>query len=138
MTKWNDLSNYLFHPLNEFQQFTNQKKETWVLNYTLRYNRLLSHNWIYIRMWFHKFILHYHLEVQANPKNLTKNDAIFRIYGKTQPQNSTSDRHLTSTTLKGQSENLKQMSWNNPVFPIDAKNSISFLVQFFWGVSLDF
>ena len=75
---------------------------------------------------------------RLTPKNLTKNHAIFRIYGKTQPQNSTSDRHLTSTTLKGQSENLKQMSWNNPVFPIDAKNSISFLVQFFGGVSLDF
>ena len=29
------------------------------------------------------------------------------------------------------------MSWDNPVFPIDAKNSIGFFVAFFW-VSLDF
>ena len=26
---------------------------------------------------------------------------------------------------------LKKMSWVNPVFPIDAKNSIDFFVQFF-------
>ena len=25
------------------------------------------------------------------------------------------------------------MSWDNPVFPIDTKNSIGFFVQFFWG-----
>ena len=31
----------------------------------------------------------------------------------------------------GPTENLKKMSWDNPVSPIDAKNSISFLVPFF-------
>ena len=43
------------------------------------------------------------------------------------------DRHLTSTTSKGLSENLKKMSWDSPVSPIDAKNSIGFLGAFFWG-----
>ena len=38
------------------------------------------------------------------------------------------DHHSTSTTWKGQSENLKRMSWDNPVSPIEA---------IFW-VSLDF
>ena len=42
-------------------------------------------------------------------------------------------RHSTSTTSKGHSENLKKMSWDNPVSPIDAKNSIVFFVAFFWG-----
>ena len=39
--------------------------------------------------------------------------------------------HSTSTTSKGLSENSKKMSWDNPVFPIDTKNSIVFFVQFF-------
>ena len=43
------------------------------------------------------------------------------------------DRHSTSTTSKGPSENLKKMSWDNPVSPIDAKNSIGFFVSFFLG-----
>ena len=43
------------------------------------------------------------------------------------------DFHSTSTTSKGLSENLKKMSWDNPVSPIDAKNSIGFFVQFFLG-----
>ena len=43
------------------------------------------------------------------------------------------DRHSTSTTSKGPSENLKRMSWDNLVSPIDAKNSISFFVPFFLG-----
>ena len=47
------------------------------------------------------------------------------------------DRHSTSTTSKGPTENSKKMSWDNPVSPIDAKNSIVFFVPFFW-VSLDF
>ena len=42
------------------------------------------------------------------------------------------DRHSTSMTLKGLSENSKKMSWDNPVSPIDAKNSIGFFVQFFF------
>ena len=39
----------------------------------------------------------------------------------------------TSMTSKGPSENLKKMSWDNPVFPIDAKNSVGFFVAFFLG-----
>ena len=38
------------------------------------------------------------------------------------------DHHLTSTTSKGLSENFKKMSWDNPVSPIDAKNSLDFQV----------
>ena len=34
----------------------------------------------------------------------------------------------------GPTENLKKMSWDNPVSPIDAKNSIGFFVAFFWGL----
>ena len=34
---------------------------------------------------------------------------------------------------KGLSENFKKMSWDNPISPIDAKNSIVFFVQFFLG-----
>ena len=63
----------------------------------------------------------------------------FRNYcqiSRLQPQNLEADFHSTSTTSKGLSENLKKMSWHNPVFPIEAKNSIPFFVQFFW-VSLD-
>ena len=33
----------------------------------------------------------------------------------------------------GPTENLKKMSWDNPVSPIDAKNSIGFFVPFFGG-----
>ena len=43
------------------------------------------------------------------------------------------DRHLTLTTSKGPSENLKKMSWDNPVSPIDDKNSIGFFVAFVLG-----
>jgi len=42
------------------------------------------------------------------------------------------DRHSTSTTSKGPTENLKGMSWDNPVSPIDAGYSIGFLWHFFW------
>ena len=35
--------------------------------------------------------------------------------------------------VRSQSENLKKMSWDNPVCPIDAKNSIGFFVVFFLG-----
>ena len=41
------------------------------------------------------------------------------------------DFHSTSTTSKGISENLKKMSWDHPIFPIDARNSIGFLCKFF-------
>ena len=54
----------------------------------------------------------------------------FKI-SRSQPQNSEANFHLTSTTSKSLSENLKKMSWDCPVFPIDAKNGINFLVQFF-------
>ena len=47
------------------------------------------------------------------------------------------DHHLTSVTSKGPSENFKKKSWDNPVSPMDAKNSIGFL-YYFLGVSLDF
>ena len=43
------------------------------------------------------------------------------------------NRHLTTMTLKGLSANFKKMSWDNPVSPIDAKNSIGFFVQFLLG-----
>ena len=43
------------------------------------------------------------------------------------------DRQLTSTTSKGLSENLKKKSWDNPISPIDANNSIRFLVPFVLG-----
>ena len=122
--------------------------------------------------------MHYHLQVQANPKKLhKKTDAIFycsivsiakgniaksnkselwnRLSYKylfevrrqkfrndcqilrSQPQNLEAKCHSTSTTSKGLSENLKKMSWHNPVFPIDAKNSIGFFCAIFFWVSLD-
>ena len=43
------------------------------------------------------------------------------------------DFHMTSTTSKGLSENFKKMSWDHPIFPIDARNSIGFSLQFFLG-----
>ena len=39
------------------------------------------------------------------------------------------DRPLTSARSKGQSENFKKMSWDNPVSPIDAKNSTGLFVS---------
>ena len=56
----------------------------------------------------------------------------FKI-SRSQPQNFTIWGHLTLTTSKGPTENWKKMSWDNPVFPIDAKNSIGFFVPFFGG-----
>ena len=47
------------------------------------------------------------------------------------PLNFEADFHSTSMTSKGLSENSKKMSWDNPVLPIDTKNSIGFFVQFF-------
>ena len=47
------------------------------------------------------------------------------------------NHHLTSTTSKGPSENLKKMSRDDPVSPLDAKNSVFFL-RHFLGVSLNF
>ena len=38
-----------------------------------------------------------------------------------------------SNKSKGPIENSKKMSWDNPVFPIDTKNSIGFFVPFFLG-----
>ena len=50
---------------------------------------------------------------------------------RSQPQKFDLDFHSTSTTSKGPTENSKKMSWDNPVSPIDAKNSIRFLCHFF-------
>jgi hypothetical protein len=40
--------------------------------------------------------------------------------------------NFEAATSKGLSENLKKMSWDNPVSLIDAKNSLGFFVAFFW------
>ena len=50
----------------------------------------------------------------------------------TKSQNSTSNIHHPQGP-----ENLKILSWDNPVSPIDAENRISFLYNFF-GVTLEF
>ena len=42
---------------------------------------------------------------------------------------------IRTTTSKGLSENLKKMSWHNPVSPIDANNSIPFFVHFLGGLA---
>jgi hypothetical protein len=39
--------------------------------------------------------------------------------------------HLTSNDSKGLTENLKKISWDNPVFHRAAEKTISFFVQFF-------
>ena len=52
---------------------------------------------------------------------------------RSQPQNFNIDCHWTSMTSKGLCENSKKMLWDNPVSPIDAKNSIISFVQFVWG-----
>ena len=64
--------------------------------------------------------LPYHFEVRS--QTFRNNCKISR----SQPQKFNIDFHSTSTTSKGLSENLKKMSWDNPVSPIDAKNSIGF------------
>ena len=69
--------------------------------------------------------LPYHFEVRSQS---FRNDC---KSWRSQPQKFNLDFHLTSTTSKGLSENSKKMSWDNPVFPIDTKNSIGFFVQFF-------
>ena len=71
--------------------------------------------------------LPYHFEVRSQS---FRNDCQI---SRSQPQNLEADFHSTSTTSKGLSENSKKMSWDNPVFPIDTKNSIGFFVQFFLG-----
>ena len=46
--------------------------------------------------------------------------------------------HLRSfdlNDLKGLTENLKKMSWDNPVSPIDAKISMGFYVLFFFWLA---
>ena len=53
------------------------------------------------------------------------------IISRSQPQKFDLDFHSTSMTSKGLTENSKKMSWDNPVFPIDTKNTIGFFVQFF-------
>ena len=51
----------------------------------------------------------------------------------TKSQNSTSNIHHPEGP-----ENLKILSWDNPVSPIDAENSISFFLYNFFGVTLEF
>ena len=43
------------------------------------------------------------------------------------------NHHSTSTISKGLGENFFKMSWDNPVSPIDAKNSIVFFCELFLG-----
>ena len=69
--------------------------------------------------------LPYHFEVR---RKSVRNDCKI---SRSQPQKFDLDFHSTSTTSKGPTENSKKMSWDNPVFPIDTKNSIGFFVQFF-------
>ena len=80
-------------------------------------------------LWYHLSYrgLPYHFEVRR--KSVRNDCKILR----SQPQKFNVDFHSTSTTSKGLGENSKKMSWDNPVFPIDTKNSINFTVQFFWG-----
>ena len=71
--------------------------------------------------------LPYHFEVRSQTfRNECKS-------WRSQPRKFNLDFHSTSTTSKGLSENSKKMSWVNPVFPIDTKNSIGFFVHFFLG-----
>ena len=69
--------------------------------------------------------LPYHFEVR---KKSVRNDCKI---SRSQPQKFDLNFHSTSTTTKGLTENFKKMSWDNPVFPIDTKNTIGFFVQFF-------
>ena len=75
--------------------------------------------------------LPYHFEVR---RKSVRNDCKI---SRSQPQKFDLDFHSTSTTSKGPTENSKKMSWDNPVFPMDAKNfSIDFFVPFFGGLAL--
>ena len=74
--------------------------------------------------------LPYHFEVR---RKSVRNDCKI---SRSQPQKFDLNFHSTSTTSKGLTENSKRMSWDNPVFSIDTKNSIGFIVHFFW-VRLD-
>ena len=71
--------------------------------------------------------LPYHFEVRR--KSFRNDCKSWRL----QPQKFNVDFHSTSMTSKSLSENSKKMSWDNPVFSIDTKNSIGFFVQFFLG-----
>ena len=62
--------------------------------------------------------LPYHFEVRG--KTFRNDCKIWR----SQPQKFNIDCHLTSTTSKCLSENLKKMSWDNLVSPIDAKKLV--------------
>ena len=74
--------------------------------------------------------LPYHFEVR---RKSVRNDCKI---SRSQPQKFDLDFHSTSTTSKGPTENLKKKSWDNSVLPMDAKNSISFFVPFFFGLAL--
>ena len=69
--------------------------------------------------------LPYHFEVR---RKSVRNDCKI---SRSQPQKFDLDFHSTSTTSKGLTENSKKMSWDNPIFPIETKNTMVFFVQFF-------
>ena len=105
------LLNFLLHYLQEYSKIWNIEKS----NKSELWNRLSYRG------------LPYHFEVRSQS---FRNDCQI---SRSQPQNLEADFHSTSTSSKGPSENLKKMSWHNPVYPINAKNSIPFSVQFFLG-----
>ena len=103
------LLRFLLHYLQEYSKTWNIEKS----NKSELWNRLSYRD------------LPYHFEVR---RKSVRNDCKI---SRSQPQKFDLDFHSTSTTSKGLSENSKKMSWDNPVFPIDTKNSIGFFVQFF-------
>ena len=74
--------------------------------------------------------LPYHFEVR---RKSVRNDCKI---SRSQPQKFDLDFHSTSTTSKGLTKNSKKKSWDNPLFPIDTKNTIGFFVQFFFELAL--
>ena len=108
------LLNFLLHYLQVYSKIWNIEKS----NKSELWNRLSYRG------------LPYHFEVR---RKSVRNDCKI---SRSQPQKFDLNFHSTSTTSKGLTENSKKMSWDNPVFPIDTKNSIGFLNIFFL-VSLD-
>ena len=104
------LLNFLLHYLQEYSKIWNIEKST----KSELWNRLSYRG------------LPYHFEVRSQT---FRNDCKI---SRSQPQNSEADYHSTSTTSKSLSENLKKMSWDNPVSSIDGKNSIEYFAQLFW------
>ena len=103
------LLNFLLHYLQEYSKIWNIEKS----NKSELWNRLSYRGLPYL----------FEVRSQTLKNNVT--------LSRSRPQNLTNRGHSTSMTSKGHSENFKKMSWDNPVFPIDTKNSIGFFVQFF-------